>query len=163
MYLVSGHYRQPLAYSAAALQQAQANVSRIREAARRLSEGPSPEALEPLRERFFAALADDFNTPEALSAVNAWLRAATGGDHGEAPGNGHLCEMLGVLGLAGLTAAEREAPAEVHELVAERECARMERDFDLADALRDRLAALGWEVRDGATGPVVVPLTDAGA
>jgi cysteinyl-tRNA synthetase len=163
MYLVSGHYRQPLAYSAAALQQAQANVSRIREAARRLSEGPSPEALEPLRERFFAALADDFNTPEALSAVNTWLRAATGGDHGEAPGNGHLCEMLGVLGLAGLTAAEREAPAEVHELVAERECARMERDFDLADALRDRLAALGWEVRDGATGPVVVPLTDAGA
>ena len=32
MYLVSGHYRQPLAFSQAALEQAQANVNRIREA-----------------------------------------------------------------------------------------------------------------------------------
>src|SRR5271165_5165994 len=36
MYLVSGHYRQPLAFSTAALEQAQANVNRIREVARRM-------------------------------------------------------------------------------------------------------------------------------
>ncbi|HEX5853339.1 MAG TPA: cysteine--tRNA ligase, partial [Solirubrobacteraceae bacterium] len=64
MYLVSGHYRQPLAFSEAALEQAQANVSRIREAGRRLSAGESPAELEPLRDRFFDALARDFNTPE---------------------------------------------------------------------------------------------------
>jgi cysteinyl-tRNA synthetase len=163
MYLVSGHYRQPLAYSEAALAQAQANVSRIREAARRLSDGPSPGALEPLRDRLFAALADDFNTPEALSAVNAWLRAATGGDHGDAPGNSHLREMLRVLGLEAVIAADREAPDEVHELVAERERARMQRDFAAADAIRDRLIELGWEVRDGSSGPTVVPLEGGGS
>ncbi|HEX8714231.1 MAG TPA: cysteine--tRNA ligase, partial [Solirubrobacteraceae bacterium] len=42
MYLVSGHYRQPLAFSDAALEQARANVNRIREAGRRLSPGDSP-------------------------------------------------------------------------------------------------------------------------
>ncbi len=42
LYLASGHYRQPLAFSETALEQAKANVSRIREAARRLSPGSSP-------------------------------------------------------------------------------------------------------------------------
>ena len=42
MYLISGHYRQPLAFSEAALEQARANVNRIREAGRRLSAGASP-------------------------------------------------------------------------------------------------------------------------
>ena len=41
MYLISGHYRQPLAFSETALEQAQANVSRIREAGRRLTAGAS--------------------------------------------------------------------------------------------------------------------------
>src|SRR6202161_3524190 len=50
MYIASGHYRQPLAFSAAALAQARANVERIREAGRRLSGGvQSPAELEPLR------------------------------------------------------------------------------------------------------------------
>ena len=37
MYIVSGHYRQPLAFSEAALEQARANIERIREAGRRLA------------------------------------------------------------------------------------------------------------------------------
>ncbi len=156
MYLISGHYRQPLAYSQSALQQAQANVSRIREAGRRLAPGPSPQALGVLRERFFDALADDFNTPEALSAVNAWIRAAADPAHGPDVGDEDLRLMLGVLGLEELLDASAEAPAEVHELVAQREQARMERDFAAADTLRERLAELGWEVRDGASGPTVV-------
>jgi cysteinyl-tRNA synthetase len=156
MYLISGHYRQPLSYSQRALEQAQANVNRIREAGRRLSRGPSPVSLAPLRDRFFGALADDFNTPEALSALNAWIRAAAGAENGPGAGDEHLREMLGVLGLAQLLAAPEQAPPEVSELVAERELARGRRDFAAADRLRDALAQLGWDVRDGAAGPVVV-------
>ena len=69
MYLISGHYRQPLAFSEAALEQAQANVKRIREAGRRLAEGDSPDELDGLRDRFFDALAADFNTAEALAGA----------------------------------------------------------------------------------------------
>jgi cysteinyl-tRNA synthetase len=38
--------------------------------------------------------------------------------------------------------------ADAEALLAEREQARTERDFERADALRDQLAELGWEIRD---------------
>jgi cysteinyl-tRNA synthetase len=151
MYLISGHYRQPLAFSEAALEQAQANVKRIREARRRLALGDSPEDLEGLRDRFFDALARDFNTAEALSVLNEWLREATSG-RWDSPGDAHLREMLTVLGLESLLAADAQAPEEVRELAVAREQARAERDFAAADRLRDEIAALGWEVRDGPDG-----------
>ncbi len=157
MYLISGHYRQPLAYSTSALEQAAANVNRIREAGRRLSHGDSPAALERLRDSFFDALARDFNTPEALAVLNEWLREATGSSY-DAPGDSHLHEMLSVLGLESVLDAVAEAPAEVRELAERREQARSERDFAAADALREELAEHGWEVRDANGGFELLPL-----
>jgi cysteinyl-tRNA synthetase len=169
MYLISGHYRQPLAFSAAALDQAQANVSRIREAGRRLGPGLTAARdaterprLDGFRDGFFDALANDFNTPLALARLNEWLRAA--GQVGAEGGRrdlheiGDLREMLGVLGLASLLDPVERAPAEVRELAARRERAREERDFEAADRLRGEIAALGWEVRDGAGGSELLPL-----
>jgi cysteinyl-tRNA synthetase len=157
MYIVSGHYRQPLAFSESALEQAKSNVERIREAGRRLTAGePSPAILRPLAEEFFDALARDFNTPEALAVLNEWLRKAGAED---APaGDGDLREMLGVLGLESLLTPDAEAPDEVRALAEEREHARVVRDFAAADDLRDRIASLGWEVRDGAGGFELLPL-----
>ncbi len=157
MYLVSGHYRQPLAFSEAALEQAQANVKRIREAGRRLSPGDSPPELDALRNRFFDALARDFNTAEALAVLNEWVREATG-DRFQAPGDAHLREMLGVLGLESLLAEAEEAPEEIRVLAEQREQARRDRDFAAADRLRDEIAASGWEVRDGPGGFDLIPL-----
>jgi cysteinyl-tRNA synthetase len=158
MYLISGHYRQPLAFSESALDQARANVLRIREAGRRLSPGPSPSDLDKLRDRFFEALARDFNTSEALAHLNEWIREATSPMF-KARGDQHLREMLGVLGLDGLLAALAEAPENVRDLADRRERARSERDFLLADRLRDEIAELGWEVRDNAAGPELIPIS----
>ena len=157
MYIVSGHYRQPLAFSEAALEQAQANVSRIREAGRRLSAGDSPVELDARRDAFFDALARDFNTAGAVAALNEWMREASALGQ-DAPGDSHLREMLGVLGLESLLDPVEEAPEAVRELAAQREAARAERDFAGADRLRDEIAALGWEVRDGAGGFELLPL-----
>jgi cysteinyl-tRNA synthetase len=157
MYLISGHYRQPLAFSESALEQAQANVRRIREAARRLTPGaPSHHDVESLRERFFEALANDFNTAQALGHLNEWLADAT---HPMlAPcGDADLREMLGVLGLASLLSAAAEAPAEVRALAEQREQARVARDFATSDRLREEIAARGWDVRDAAGGFELVP------
>jgi cysteinyl-tRNA synthetase len=157
MYIVSGHYRQPLAFSESALEQAKANIERIRETGRRLAAGePSPLGLRPLTDEFFDALARDFNTPEALAILNEWLRKAGAED---APaGDGDLREMLGVLGLESLLAPDADAPDEVRVLAEERERARGARDFAAADELRGRIASLGWEVRDGAGGFELLPL-----
>ncbi len=156
MYLISGHYRQPLAFSEAALEQAQANVKRIREAGRRLSAGDSPSQLASLRDRFFDALARDFNTAEALSVLNEWIGQATGPSW-DSPGDSHLREMLGVLGLQALLAPSEQAPEQVRRMAERRELARGERDFAAADQLRAQIAALGWEVRDVADGFELLP------
>ncbi|HYI65434.1 MAG TPA: glycosyltransferase [Candidatus Limnocylindrales bacterium] len=49
-------------------------------------------------------------------------------------------------------------PADVQLLLDERTAAREERDWARADALRDEIASLGWEVQDGPRGSTVRPL-----
>jgi cysteinyl-tRNA synthetase len=159
MYICGGHYRQPLAFSAAQLEEAASRVARLREAGRRLTPAASPTDLAPLRERFFDALAGDFNTAEALAAAFEWVREANRRlEAGETVGNADLREMLGVLGLDNLLAGgpDEEPDARVRELVERRERARRERDFAAADRLRTQVEALGWEIRDRAVGPEVV-------
>jgi cysteinyl-tRNA synthetase len=159
MYFSRGHYRQPIAYSDAELEQAQASVHRVREAARRLREGPSPDDMAPLRDQFFDALAEDFNTAAALDALFRWVREA---NKREDVGDAHLREMLGVLGLENLVdgGGAVEPDAEALELARRREAARAQRDFAEADRLRDELRGRGWEVRDSPEGPELLPLDE---
>jgi cysteinyl-tRNA synthetase len=156
MYFAEGHYRQPLAYSQDKLADAARRVEGIRNAGRRLVPGDSPEALARHRDAFFDALADDFNTPRALAALAEWIREANAA---HAPvGDAHMREMLGVLGLDNLLDRDAGAPGEVTALAEQRAAARAARDFAEADRLRDELRARGWEVRDGAGGPELVPI-----
>jgi len=167
-YLASGHYRRPLAFSEELLAEAGRAADRVRDFCLRLAAGaPAPEALAPYAERFFAALADDFNTPAARAELFDWIAEGNRRlDAGERLGVGQLAPMLTCLGLErllpGVTgeAGDGAAPApgeEAERLLGEREAARAARDFETADRRRDELAALGWEVRDTPEGPQVVP------
>src|SRR5215208_4161106 len=103
--LPAGHYRKPLSFSDATLEQAETTVRRLRELARRLdSDGSEPPGdLHQHGEAFWDALADDFNTPEAWAAVFAWVAGANRHlDAGESFGPGELREMLWALGLDNL-------------------------------------------------------------
>jgi cysteinyl-tRNA synthetase len=178
-YLISGHYRQPLAFGEEQMAESVARVERLRNffrenpvdeaAGREPGEGspdnsqgasgdPSPGSRA---EAFRAALADDFNTPKALAEVFELVGEANRGevDGGEAAAA--LAEMLDVVGLGTLTQPDEgaEADGEAVQLMQEREEARAAKDFERADALRDRLAEMGWEVRDSAEGPSLIPKT----
>jgi cysteinyl-tRNA synthetase len=156
MFFVNGHYRGPMAFDDDAMEQAVARVKRVREAGRRLVDGPSPDDMASFKERFFEALRDDFNTPAALAAVFEWIREANSRSD---VGRDDLAEMLGVLGLENLLEPESAAAGEdAQELLRAREAARAARDFAAADQLRDELRALGWEVRDSPSGPELVPV-----
>ena len=158
MYFCGAHYRQPIEFDEERLAEASAQCTRIREAVRRLIDGPSPEWSAPLREAFADSLANDFNTARALAAVFDWVREANRGAPGTV-GSADLHGMLGIFGLANLVQRESQvAPAEVVALAHEREAARSQRDFARADSLRDGIAALGWEVRDGPDGPDLLRL-----
>jgi cysteinyl-tRNA synthetase len=157
MYFCGGHYRQPVEFDDQRLEEASARVKRIREAARKLIPGASPDWSSPLREGFFDALAYDFNTPRALAEVFDWVREANASD--SPVGDADLREMLGVLGLENLLEAEEaDAPPEAVELSEARERARAARDYGEADRLREQLREMGWEVRDGSGGPELLPL-----
>jgi cysteinyl-tRNA synthetase len=159
MYFAQGHYRKPIEYSERTLEQASRAVDRIRELIRRTS-GSEPNAIEPYVERFFAALADDFSTPAALAALFDWVGEANRRlDAGEEVGAGErLREMLHTIGLETLLDSEKGAGEDARRLMEEREAARAAKDFATADARRDQLAALGWQVRDTAQGPQLLPL-----
>jgi cysteinyl-tRNA synthetase len=154
-FLGSGHYRQPLAFSEEALGEASARVEGIRNYLR--SDPPGGEAdpfVAEKREQFLDALADDLNTPRAYAALSELIAE---GNRRELPGvRGALEELLPLLGLESLLAAEEAPDAEAEAKLREREQARAARDFERADALRDELAAMGWEVRDEAAGARLV-------
>jgi cysteinyl-tRNA synthetase len=155
MLFVGAHYRQPMAFDDMRMMEALARVARVRDAARGLVDGPSPAAMRPLRDAFFAALADDFNTAAALGALFEWINERHK-RRDEPVGRDDLVEMLCMLGLQNLAEHGSEAGAEEQELLEQREAARAARNYVDADRLRDELRARGWEVRDGAGGPELV-------
>jgi cysteinyl-tRNA synthetase len=156
-YFCAGHYRHPIEFDDERLNAAATSAERFREVARRLVPGPSPDWSSQLRAGFFDALAEDFNTPRALAIAFDWVRTANreGGQVGDAD----LREMLGVLALENLLETPTVRPAgDAEALLAEREDARAQRDWERADRLRDQLHALGWVVRDGSDGPELLPV-----
>jgi cysteinyl-tRNA synthetase len=156
-YLISGHYRGPLAFSDEQLQQTAARIDRIRNYLRDAPSGEPGDFLREKRQAFLDALADDFNTPEAFAVL---FEIVNEGNKRELSGAREvLTELLPLLGLDSLLEQEEEAPPEAQKLLAEREQARRDKDFDQADALRDQLAEMGWEVRDEAGGARLVRRT----
>ena len=157
IWLLGGHYRQPLSCTEERFAEANARAARIREVARKVVPGPSPDSLRPYRERFFESLADDFNTPAALAELFGWIREAN--REGEGVGGDDLVEMLSVLALENLLVeVSSDGPdAESLELLTARESARSAKDWAEADRIRDDLLARGWVVRDGGAGPELIP------
>jgi cysteinyl-tRNA synthetase len=175
-YLVSGHYRQPLAFGELPMEDAVRRVERLRNFFRSQrgpasggasaeqqqggsGESPPEAGGEPERrlEAFREALADDFNTPRAMAEVFELVAAANRED---VPGAVEAVgEMLDLVGLGTLSSPDEggEADEVAQRLMEEREAARAGKDFARADALRDELAAMGYEVRDLAEGPRLVP------
>jgi cysteinyl-tRNA synthetase len=166
LFFLGGHYRQPLSFSDERMEEAAQALRRLTEFDRLLvragdlAGGDAGHEVAALRAEFFAALRDDFNTPQALAALfklvsegNRRLGAAE-----PLPGAAAaFAELLRVVGLDTLQDRADEIDEEALRLLGEREHARRSRDFDRADEVRDELKARGWEVRDTPEGPVLVP------
>jgi cysteinyl-tRNA synthetase len=159
-FLISGHYRQPLVFGEDALEQAVERNRRIREFFRpapgaEADEGAAPDPrVTEARDAFLEALADDFNTPRAMAELYELIRE--GNTRPLAGVHAAVTELLEIVGLERLAAPEQAADEEAEGLLAEREQARASKDFERADEIRDRLAEIGWEVRDSADGARLV-------
>jgi cysteinyl-tRNA synthetase len=163
---VASHYRSPLIYAEALLQQAQQSLARFYTALRGLPL-PASTSLSTVptsfKEDFITAMDDDFNTPIALSVLFALAhdiqRLREKGDIAAASEHAALLrELGGVLGLlqtdpdAFFQTGDSADVTRITALIEAREQARREKNWAEADRLRDELAALSIAIEDGAQG-----------
>jgi cysteinyl-tRNA synthetase len=164
-FTLQAHYRQQQAFTLDAVAAAGTALRRLTHHAVRARDevggdasAADPTRTEPLRQAFWAALADDLNTPRALAVVSG---AARDPELSSADRWSLLADFDRVLGFDLATAADPEAASavdvdgDVAALLAEREAARADRDFVTADRIRDELAARGLDIVDTADGPTV--------
>ncbi|MGH7068270.1 MAG: cysteine--tRNA ligase [Acetobacteraceae bacterium] len=147
--LLKTHYRSELDFSLSASTEARHELDRFYRALARHPVRPQMPVPEPV----MAALADDFNTPAALSAFHPLADRALAADPEAAAGLAAAGALLGFLEADPAewfhTGADR--PAIEAAITARRE-ARQARDFARADAIRAELAARGILLEDGPGG-----------
>jgi cysteinyl-tRNA synthetase len=151
------HYRSPLNYSDAHLDDARQALSRLYTALKGYSEEPSVDWAEDHAVKFKAALDDDFGTPEAMVVL---FDLATEVNRGNAGLAGQLKALGGVLGLLQRDPQEflQAAPEggmsneEIETKVVVRTAAKKAKNFAESDRLRDELKAAGIVLEDSAQG-----------
>ena len=166
-YLVAPHYRSNVEMSDAALEEAGTSFRRLESFVIRATElvgDTAPAATLP--DAFVAALDDDLGTPAAVAVVHEVVREGNKliTDGASAQLTQTLASVRGMLGVLGLDpldshwgsqsdgAANAALDRLVGEVLTRRETARVEKQWPVADALRDSLAAAGIKVEDTPNG-----------
>lgn len=139
------HYRQSLEFSLEALTAAQNALENLYERVRLLDVKPGKPS-KVFIEKFQSAINDDLNAPQALAVMWELLKSK----EDDATKKATLFAFDHVLGL-GLKAASEQRisiPAEMQQLLEQREAARKAKDFAQADELRKQIEAAGFVIDD---------------
>ena len=157
--LLATHYRQPLDWTASGLIQAKASLDRLYGALRGRQGGADGEE-ESVADDVLSALQDDLNTPLALSGLHALASHVYHAPEG--PAKDQAAQALRASGrFLGFLQADPEAwfqgtpsqeeglsEAEIESLIAQRQQARLCRNFAEGDRLRDLLTRSGIVLED---------------
>jgi len=156
--LLSAHYRQPLEWSDALIEQAVRTLDRLYGTLRDLADVDAPPAIPAEVE---AMLDDDLNTPQVLAEISRLAGEArkTGSPNDRSTLKSRLLGAGLVLGLLQqdpaawfARGASGDDDARIQALVDERNAAKKARDFARADAIRGQLAAEGILLEDTPAG-----------
>src|SRR6266581_7965908 len=149
-FILRAHYRSPLNYSDAHLEDAKSALTRLYTALKGSSrEFFSVDWNEPHAGRFKEAMDDDFGTPEAVAVLFDLAHAANSGNPRAAR---QLRALGGVFGILQRDAEAflrgGEADAWIAERITAREAARKRNDYAAADDIRRELAEKGIVLED---------------
>ena len=172
-FMLSTHYRSPLNFSDDSIAQAENSVARIDNCAanlkHRLSAADGQEVgatdetlaskLKAIREQFHAKMSDDFNTPDAITAVfelvteaNQYMNREDAAASGLKALLAELEAMNAVLGLLKEQEDESLLDADIEALIVERTEARKAKNWARADEIRDILNEQNIILEDTAQG-----------
>ncbi len=164
-FLISAHYRSQLNYSKDNLVAAKAALSRLYTALRGLDTTVEITANSDYRQRFTAAMDDDFNAPEALSVLFDMVKAINRAEN-EDTANQIAAEVVALAEPLGLLQQDPEAWLQgggqseacdedrINALIAERTQARADKDWARGDAIRDELTKMGISLEDTPEGTI---------
>jgi cysteinyl-tRNA synthetase len=156
-FILRAHYRSPLNYSDAHLDDARVALTRLYTALKGIAPGTGAAAVDwdaPHPRRFREAMDDDFNTPVAIAVLFDLATEANRGDAAMADQLRALGAVLGLLGrdpaafLKGDATGGGLEPGAIEALISERAAAKKGRDFQRADAIRADLLAQGIVLED---------------
>ena len=166
-FMLSAHYRSPLNFSADLMEASKNGLERIvtcvgrlkdlearaQGAAETCGEQNQMAQADELRRKYEAAIEDDFNTADAISAIFELVKLAnsTADENSTKTYVSYLKKMIeelcDVLGL--ITEKKEEAlDSQVEEMIAARQQARKEKNFALADQIRGQLLEMGIVLED---------------
>lgn len=151
-YCLGAHYRSKLNFTWEGMQAAQTALDDLVSRVAAMPNEPKIGCAE-YEQKFFEAVDNDLNTPQALAVVWGLLKS----DYPDHAKKTSLLKMDEVLGL-GLATAKREAvdvPVDVQVLVDERAEARQAKDWEKSDELRRQIEAAGFSVKDTTNGQVI--------
>ncbi len=156
---LTAHYRSPINFTWEAVEGANAALGRLKRLYLELPSSRLPADASFLQD-FYAAIAEDLNTPRALARVWDMVR-----DESLTPAvkKSSLVVADKLLGLglgetgprAKLPIKTEDLPEGIQELIAARESARANKDFEKADELRREIESGGFELKDTPEGPKV--------
>ena len=161
-FILRAHYRSPLNYSDAHLDDAKGALARLYTALKLSSSPIKGEGVnwnEPHAQRFKAAMDDDFNTPEAMAVLFDLANEVNRNQSAEAAKQ--LQALGGVLGLLqrnpmeflqGGTAASELDDAAINTQIAARIAAKQAKNYAEADRIRKELLEAGIVLEDSAAG-----------
>ncbi|PTD97452.1 cysteine--tRNA ligase [Pseudothauera lacus] len=160
-FILRAHYRSPLNYSDAHLEDARSALTRLYTALKNVppAAGGVPDWEEPHAQRFRAAMNDDFNTAEAVAVLFELANEVNrGADAGLSAQLQALAAVLGLLGrepqafLQGGSAAADGDLAGIEAQIAARIAAKKAKNYAEADRIRADLLARGIVLEDSAHG-----------
>ncbi len=160
LFMLSAHYRNPINFSEELIMQAASAMTRIKNCRDNLKHIAVSETTDivdvnkdicALENRFKQAMDDDLNTAEAIGVIFEYIRdlnLAFEERKGAKSAKEALEALDKVLSVLGLVPKDQEVPEEIMTLVKQRLEARKARNFAEADTLRDKITALGYDLKD---------------
>jgi cysteinyl-tRNA synthetase len=160
--LLSAHYRSPLNFSIELLEQSRASLDGLYGALREVQDIELDMDVVLEGEGFYAALNDDLNTPIAIAELHALAKALNKADDADKPAlKARILaggDLLGILQsnpeewFQGAASAEAISAEDIETLIAQRQQAKLDKDYALADKLREDLKARGVILEDSRDG-----------